>query len=114
MDDHTIKAAIPGLAELRAARNAEARYREATERMMEDEGNDGARPPRRPTTDPDEIAKQYPRAACYLRAESYEYATNDRKSAAGRKATRLLESGGSIEDADQIMATWLAPSAVWD
>lgn len=105
---------IPGLEVLRSAINAHDDYQRGFERMMEDEQNDGVNPPRLPGADPDELAKQYPRAAAYLRADAYSDAAHDQKANAGRKAKELLESGGSIEDAESILANWLPKSAQWN
>ena len=105
---------VPGMDVLCAAHNAEEYYQRGFERMMEDGDNDGVRPPRRPATDAAEIARQYPRAAVYLRSEAYECASHDAKASAGRKAKELLASGGSIEEAKKILANWLPISAQWD
>lgn len=109
-----INQAVPGIDILRAAYNADEDYRQSFEKMMEDENNDGARPPSRPATNSADLAKKYPRAAAYLKAEAYSGAAHDCKASAGRKAMELLASGGSIEDAEKILANWLPESAAWN
>jgi hypothetical protein len=84
---------VPGLEILRAAREDVSRYHRQCERMMEDEGNDGARPPRRPAADPKAVAAQYPIATAYLLAEAYRNASHDVKSGAGRRAMARIEAG---------------------
>lgn len=86
-------AAIEGLAELRAALDAEAQYQEDFARMMEDEGNDGARPPVATHPHPADLATAYPVAALYLRAEDYRCANHWRKVKAGYDAIELIVAG---------------------
>ncbi|TYB18845.1 hypothetical protein FXB85_11145 [Aggregatibacter actinomycetemcomitans] len=81
---------------------------------MEDEYNDGVNMPRRPTSNIDELCAKYPRAAMYLKADSYSNAENYDKASAGDKAKKLLNEGGSIEDAQKILDNWLPESAYWD
>jgi hypothetical protein len=107
-----LNAAVPGLDEVMAAAaaayNEDARYRNEFSAMMEDEGNDGARPPRPLDQSPSQrlqaLQEQYPRAALYLRAkrqsESASWADNTGKGAAGRLAMEILASGGDIKDAE--------------
>jgi hypothetical protein len=108
-----IEAAIPGLAELRAAHAAWEKYQRDFSRMMSDEQNDGLNAPA-PVANPQEIAAKYPMAATYYKAENYALANNDRKAGAGRAAMTILQNGGSIEEAESIMATWLPMSAYTD
>jgi hypothetical protein len=104
---------FPGLAELRAAIEDEERYQREFRQMMEDGDNDGVKPPA-PMANVGELQKKYPRAAAYLRAESYRYAANDAKAEAGHKAMALLEKGGSIEEAEKILENWLPENAYWN
>jgi len=106
-----LEAAVPGLSELRNAKIAaeydEDRYHQQFERMMDDEQNDGVRPPNPIDKSLKEkfvdLAEKYPRAALYLKAEnqhdSAHWADNTGKGAAGKKAMDLLAANGSIEDA---------------
>lgn len=88
-----IAKAIPGLAELRAAVEDEERYHDEFERMMEDEGNDGARPPKPIKIESATVRAQYPIAAAYIKAEAWEQASHYAKSAAGKRAKQRLEAG---------------------
>lgn len=85
--------AVPGLNELRAAYADVNRYHEQFERMMEDEGNDGARPPKPISGDVDALRAQYPAAAAYLKAESWSYADHYAKATAGKKAMERIVNG---------------------
>jgi len=107
------EANLPGLKELRAAIADEVRYREQFNRMMDDEGNDGACPPKPVTVNSKELAVKYPRAALYIKAENYSLASHYAKSAAGDKAMRLLEKGGNLKEAEEILNNWL-PASAWN
>lgn len=106
--------AVPGLDELRAAREAEERYRDRFAAMMENEHNDGARPPAQPTTNAAALAREFPRAALYLTAEAYSYAANHHKVAAGKRAMRILADGGPEQDARKVLENWLPAERMWD
>ena len=114
--DAALEAAVPGLADAirlsDAAYNERERYSRAFDRMMADEYNDGARPPK-----PEDKAigeklaahiTAHPRAALYLKAkgqhESSHWADNTGKGAAGQKAMDILAAGGSMEDASVALA----------
>lgn len=105
------EAAVPGAAEIiklaEKVGNNYARYEQQFSKMMEDEGNDGALPPKTPN---EALALELkrkldasPRAALYLKAMRQEassgWADNSGKGAAGKRAMEILEAGGSIEDA---------------
>lgn len=105
---------VPGLAELRKAYANEENYREAFGRMMEDEQNDGARPPKPVMIKSDDVAQQYPRAAMYIKAEAYSRASHYAKSSAGDKAMELIQQGGDLKEAQKILDNWLPESAKWD
>ena len=107
-----LHAAVPGLKELRAARDAAELHGERFGRMMEDESNDGARPPAPPTgPSPAELAAKYPRAALYMRAEDYSLASHDRKASAGKRAMQMIRDGASEEDVRKVLENWLPDSA---
>lgn len=93
---------VPGLDILRDAINDLDRYHREFNRMMEDESNDGINPPRRPTEDIKALKIQYPRAAAYLKAESYNLASHYAKAMAGRRAMDALAAG---VDADAALKT---------
>lgn len=110
-----LAANVPGLNELRKARDAayndEHRYSHQMDRMMDDEQNDGVNPPT-PINQSlraiaNDLAKQYPRAAMYLRAEGYTLASNYRKYGAGKDAMEIIATGGSIEDAQATLDNWI-------
>ena len=92
---------IPGIELLRAAREAAQRYHREFRKMMEDGHNDGARPPRKPTTDPDALAREYPIAAAYLKAEAWEGASHYVKAGIGRRAKSRKVAG---EEAARVIA----------
>lgn len=113
-EEQKMETLFPGISALRAAQYDEERYSHQFNRMMEDEGNDGARPPAPVKADLNNLVKQYPRAAIYLKAESYAAASNHHKSSAGTNAMRLLETGGSIQTAEATLDNWSPESAFWD
>lgn len=90
---------VPGLNELIAAHNAEEKYADDFNAMMDDENNDGVNPPTRPTVKSSELAKQYPIAAAYLKAESWECSSHHVKSSEGRKAKNIIAEGGYYANA---------------
>lgn len=85
--------AIEGLNELRKAINDIDRYHRAFDRMMEDENNDGVRPPKRPTMNVEELKAKYPRAAAYLKAEKFATGAHYVKANAGSKALDKIING---------------------
>jgi len=103
--ERDLLAAVPGLRELETAINDTLRYREEFSRMMEDEGNDGARPPRPVKVDADELREHYPVAAAYLKAESWSCADHDVKAAAGKRAMEAIRSGVDYRQAVAAMET---------
>lgn len=61
----------------------------------------------RPQHDLVELKQKYPRAAAYLQAESWEYAENYVKSAAGRKAKgKIINGKDYIEAIEDMKAEW--------
>lgn len=104
----------PGITELKKAYSEHYYYQEQFQRAMEDEYNDGVNMPRRPTSNIDDLCAKYPRAAMYLKADSYSCAENYNKANAGDRAKALLDRGGSIEDAQKILDNWLPENAYWD
>jgi len=104
---------VPGLDELQAAIDAEGQYRREFNRMMDDENNDGVNPPKYPSASSAELAKQFPRAAVYVRAEGYSMANHWAKAKAGEEAREIIASGGSIFDAEATLANWLSDNNVY-
>jgi len=109
-------AAIEGLAELQAAIDAEANYHHEVNRRFEDEALSSIMPAR-PKVNAEDVAAKYPRAAAYIKAENWTYASNHAKNAAGRKALERIING---EDYEQVLAEmdaeWSAhcDNHVWD
>jgi hypothetical protein len=111
-----LETAVPGLAEATrlsdAAYNEQERYSRAFDRMMADESNDGARPPKpEEKTISQKLAAHlasYPRAALYLRAkaqhENSHWADNTGKGAAGQRTMEILAGGGTVEEAEAALA----------
>lgn len=110
-------AAIEGLKEIKTAIYDRQRYRREFNAMMDDEFNDGACPPKPPKADVDELMAKYPRAAAYIKAESYSYAEHDVKSNAGKKALEKIINAEDYEKAIADMETeWTAhvDKHMWD
>jgi hypothetical protein len=74
--------------------------------MMLDGDNDGCCPPRPRRGDVSELAKRYPAAALYIRADSYEDAHHWAKAAAGREAKALVIVGDLV-GATAKLENWL-------
>lgn len=109
--------AIPGLQAIRDAADEWEAYRMAFNAMMEDEDNDGARPPKLPTSDVKALMQAYPVAAAYLKAEAYSHAANAAKAAAGRKAVEAIINGEDAEAAIAAMEeSWsnYCSERIWD
>jgi len=111
-----LEANVPGVTEVldaaAAAYNEDARYSSEFEAMMDDEGNDGARPPRALDASLaqrlEALTATYPRAALYLRAkrqaDSASWSDNTGKGAAGTRAMEILAGGGDIAAAEAALA----------
>lgn len=91
-------AAIEGLEEIRKARAEWEDYNYKFNKAME---RGDCRFPSKPASDVESLKKQYPRAAAYLKAESYSRASNYMKVAAGRKALERITNG---EDHEVVIA----------
>ena len=108
-------AAIEGLEEIRNARADMENWHYEFKKSFEDVGGMGVRP--KPEYDFDALAKKYPRAIAYLKAEAYGNAANYAKAAAGRKAKERIING---EDENTVItemeAEWKAycDEHVWD
>lgn len=120
IDPELWAANIPGLDEVRDAytayRNDASAVQDSWGQLMT-EDNDGVSPPR----DADSSLKttltalqhQYPRAALWMRADTYTYAANHHKSGAGHRAKDAILYGESIETATGMLDNWLPQSATW-
>ncbi len=91
---------IEGLQELKNAINAEERYRHEFDRRMEDEMLSSIAPDK-PKVSVQELKAKYPRAAAYIKAESWKNSSNVRKYNAGKKALERIVAG---EDYEQVLA----------
>jgi hypothetical protein len=83
---------IEGLTELQNAIDRWERYHYEFQRRMQNE-NLSSSLPKVPTEQISDVAKKFPRAAAYLKAESYYDASHYAKSAAGRKAVERIING---------------------
>lgn len=107
--------AIPGLKEIKAAKEDLENWHYEWEDSFHDVGGLGVRP--KPQYDFDELYKKYPRASAYLKAEAYSRAANYAKASAGKKALERVING---EDCDTILAEmeaeWSAycDEHIWD
>lgn len=110
-------AGIDGLSELQGAINAWMQYGAGLEAMMDDEYNDGARPPRKPTASITALRATYPRAAAYVDAQTFADADHYAKAAAGRTAMQAILAGEDYTAAMAAMqASWSAycDAHIWD
>lgn len=111
-----LEASVPGISQmtelLEAADSETDRYNYEFEEMLDDEGNDGSRPPK-PIDNShraklDTMIADHPRAALYLKAkaqsESVHWSDNTGAGAAGKRAMDILADGGSVEDAEIALA----------
>lgn len=91
--------AIDGLHEIINAIMDWNRYNREFNAMMDDEFNDGAFPPKRPTADVNALKAQYPRADAYLTAQSWTNSENYAKAEAGAKALERIINGDDYAEA---------------
>jgi cyanate lyase len=83
---------IPGYDELFEAYEFNDDYRKSFNKMMNDEFNDGIKPPEGAPKDIKELTTKYPQAAAYIAARSYSKTRNDVQSSIGREAmSRILK-----------------------
>lgn len=107
--------AIPGLKEIKAAKEDLENWHYEWEDSFRDVGGLGVRP--KPQYDFEELYKKYPRANAYLKAEAYSCAANYAKASAGKKALERVING---EDCDTVLsemeAEWSAycDEHIWD
>lgn len=98
---------IPGLAEIKAAREDLAKWNQEFQGSFESEcgGGVGVRP--KPQYDLAVLYAKYPRAKAYLLADQYAHAENYAKANTGEKAVRAIMNGEDPE------ATIAAMEAEW-
>ncbi len=96
---------VPGLEELRAARAHDSDQRDQFMRSMERGTGILRGDPASHTAA--EVEKKYPRAAAYLRAEAWSYASNYMKASFGKTAMNEIASGKSYKKAiDDMRKKW--------
>lgn len=88
-------AAIEGLDIILNAMEDLESWREEFQKSFENVGGLGVR--NKPEYNLDELKKSYPRAAAYLKAESYEYSSNYTKSSIGSRAKERIINGEDHE-----------------
>ena len=86
-----LAANVPGLEELRQIRNEWEEYQYKFNRFIE--GGCIGHAPIKPTVQISTANETYPIAAAYLKAESFENASNYAKSSAGKKAKERIANG---------------------
>lgn len=107
--------AIEGLDEIRNALADTEDWRNEFNASFSDVGGLGVRP--KPQYDFKAMYAKYPRARAFLKAESYEYASNYAKSSAGRKAKERIINGEDYAKAIEDMESeWKAHcnEHIWD
>ncbi len=93
---------VPGIEEYLDAVEAVRNYREDFEGMMEDEDNDGVRPPARPAMTVEQARNAYPVAAAYMRivracgADSRSQVGYERRCAGKWAAEQIVEHGADV------------------
>lgn len=109
-----LKANVPGLDKLRTAYRHNRNAYKTSRRAIEETSRHGYTKTKIPEEiDTDALRAKYPRAALYLKAEDYIYASHHSKVSAGKKAMEILHTGGTIEDAKQAL-DWTTDSMKWD
>lgn len=92
---------VPGLNELRAAIAHDEKQRSSFSKSVYSGSGRLSGNPSSETAS--FVAKRYPRAAAYIKAESYFYASNDVKSSLGREAMNAIANGKSASAAISAM-----------
>jgi len=108
----------PGIYALAEAIDNDRHYHRQFDRMMEDEDNDGVRPPAHPKMSVNDARKLYPVAAAYLTILHYSESdpsceTGYNKRHAGEQALKELESGADvIATRDKMVAEYKAITVI--
>lgn len=106
---------IPGLKEIRAAKEDLAKWHQEFNASFDDVGGLGVR--KRPDYDFKSMYEKYPVASAYLTAEAYARSSNYAKSAAGNKALDAIINGEDPDEAiKQMEMEWQAycDDHIWD
>lgn len=93
---------IPGLLKIRAAYDDLRKWNEEFEKSFEDVGGLGVRV--KPQYDFDSMYKEYPKAAAYLKAESYYFKSNYELSIIGKRALDKIIDGDYIKAIEEMEA----------
>ncbi len=103
-----IKTNVPGLDELRSIINDWESYYESSSRMSKGEKTDSAKPPKKPEVKIKEIARKYPVATAYMKADEWSLSSHGIKSGAGDEAKRRIENGENYEKViDEMEKEWV-------
>ena len=106
---------VPGLSELRKARNYDENQRELFKKSVYSGSGIIKGSPSSQTSSA--LAKKYKRASDYLKAEAVSYSINPQRSAIGKKAMYAIANGKSSKKAISEMQrelTQLAKKDIWD
>lgn len=106
---------IPGLKEIRAAREDMEKWHQEFNASFDDVGGLGVR--KKPEYDFTAMCEKYPVANAYLTAEAYAGSSNYAKSAAGEKALDAIINGADpAETIEAMEAEWNAycENNIWD
>ena len=106
---------IPGLSEIRAAKEDLAKWHQEWDASFGNVGGFGVR--KKPEYDFPAMYEKYPVAHAYLTAEAYALASNYAKAAAGRKALESIIDGADPDGTIAAMeAEWNAycGERIWD
>lgn len=109
--------AIPGLHEIRAARDDIERWREEFTSSFESESGGGVGVRAKPKYDMADLYDKYPRAKAYLEASDFANAEHYVKASAGKKAMEAIINGEDYEQAIAAMkAEWseYTTAHMWD
>ncbi len=94
---------IQGLVELESTIAAWVTYNNAMSRYIERDCTGQA--PVKPSKTIEEVKKEYPRAAAYIRADQWSYSSHYYKSSCGNRAKEAILNGDNYEDAIADMET---------
>ena len=115
MEERTVKIkSIIGLEEIKkASRDIEKYYSDLDYAMERGTGVI----PSKPTAKVSDLMEKYPRASAYIKAEAWVYASNYKKSKAGRTALKKIINGEDYEKALEVMELEWSTSveaSIWD
>lgn len=88
--------AIEGLVKLQTAITDWNTYNNAMSRYIERDCTGKA--PEKPTETVEELSKQYPRAAAYVKADRWSYSSHFYKASCGKRAKEAILNGNNFEE----------------